>query len=301
MVYFLYDDRDGTGVPQNLRDKVIRKIAEYVGIPRVAGEPFERLTEAIYLMNSTDAVNNSIQEVQFTNGGNEIQLFPVFEPVQNQNHRLIFTGRSGSGKSTSVGHCLDQMTLDNGGKRIIIISFINEDPELDRPRYFNKRMIRPKRLHLSHRKGTDEYNELLSLTIDYFSDSIVIFDDVETCVNKELLNYIISLRDMMLEAGRHHGIDVLTISHDILAGHINKKVKAEATGVFMFPQYNQPHQTKEYLKKYVGLSEEQIIDCMDGDESRFVYINLIAPKYYVKAKSCKMLTIDWSLSKKKKK
>ena len=130
--------------------------------------------------------------------------------------------------------------------------------------------------------------EIYELEIEYFYNTIVVMDDVEKSTDKTFIKWVIALREQIFEAGRHHSIDIISVSHDLLGGNLNKTVKAECTGAFLFPQFNQPHQSKEYMRKYLGFDNNTIIEIMKLP-SRWVYISTNAPNYYISEKKIKML------------
>ena len=87
----------------------------------------------------------------------------------------------------------------------------------------------------------------------FFQDAIVVWDDVEKGIDKNIVKVLMNLRSMMFEIARHYNIHIIIVSHDLLGGNLNKTARTEVTGAFLFPQYNQPHQSRQYLSKYVGL------------------------------------------------
>ncbi len=210
----------------------------------------------------------------------EGSVFPYFNKIEEQNHRLFVTGKSGSGKSYTIGKVLDQLIstkpklseqdiADDTFIGVVIFSSVSTDPPLDRIR----RGLPPLRIDLSS-------PELFALTPADFKDCIVVFDDIEKYHNKKVVQFMLTFRANIFETGRHYNIDVISVSHLALSGVINNTVKSEATGVFLFPMYNQKHQSEEFLKKYVGLKEEEIQKIITLN-SRWVYVSMNAPTYVV--------------------
>ena len=111
---------------------------------------------------------------------------------------------------------------------------------------------------------------------------------MEKSTNKEVVKFLIQLRNMMLEVSRHYNTNIISVSHNMLVGNTNSSSKTEMTGIFLYPGHNQPHQTREFLKKYVGLSKVQIEEIMKL-RSRWVYVSSNSPNYYISQKICKLL------------
>lgn len=208
---------------------------------------------------------------------NEEEFLPYLDVIPNQNHRILVSGKSGCGKSTLIGKLLDQLMRTNP-KRIIIISTVSEDPELDR--YHGD--IIPLRLDIS------DSDAVVQLELDYFADSVLVFDDVEKTTKKEFKKWVMALRAEAFEAGRHKNIDIISISHDLLGGMENKTVKAECTAAILFPQFNQPHQTREFLRKYIGMDKNMMEHVMRLP-SRYVFINANSPCYIVSQKEVRII------------
>jgi len=198
--------------------------------------------------------------------------FPHLEDMDNQNHRIAVLGKSGSGKSHFTGHLVDRMNPD---KRFIVLSAVDEDAAYD--------PLGPIRLDIY---DPDTYE----LPIEEFNNSIVVFDDVENLADKAVNKAILRLRNMLLEKGRHHKIDVVSISHDALAGKDTKLVHAESTAAVMFPKYAQAHTMGTYLKKYIGLSADNVQKIKElGNHSRWIFVSNTAPTYVLHAHGAEIL------------
>jgi Cdc6-like AAA superfamily ATPase len=235
----------------------------------------------IYIAEDEKAVAEKKKKHAIVSEESGSEIFPFFEKVKEQNHRLMVTGSSGSGKSTLIGRLLDQMIKnkprpteeDIQNKRlpgqVVIFSAVHSDPPLDKPR----KGLDPIRIDL-------ENTELFDLTWEDFDESIVIFDDIEYYHDKKVNKKLLELRSSMFERSRHMNTDLISVSHLAMSGSVNKTVKSEMTGLFVFPQHTQAHQTKQMLKLYMGLNEAQILRIM-ALPSRFVYISNHSPHYVV--------------------
>ena len=254
-----------------------RKIADYILAPKSDGEGIkeQHKIRGIYL-EQRDSGGGGLKEVS-TGASERYTFFPYFSEQKRQNHRLLVSGRSGSGKSFLIGMILDQMKHLYPKHDIIIISFVEEDESLDRER--NGRA--PLRLNLQD-------SELFNITPAFFQDSITVWDDVERGTDKNVVKFLMNLRAMCFETARHYNNHIISVSHDLLGGSMNKTVRAESTGCVLFPAFNQRHQSETFLRKYVGLSKNQILEIMSLP-SRWVFISLLAPTYYITPEKVKLL------------
>lgn len=219
--------------------------------------------------------------------------FPYFAKRDDQIHRIAIVGKSGSGKSFTIGFVLDQLInnkpkpydedsyefIDNPTRgRIVIFSGVGDDAPLDRER----REQKPIRIDINS-------EGLLRMEPSNFQDCIVVFDDIEKLLNVKASKYILKLRAMMMEVSRHYKCDIITVSHNILGGQINAAVKNELTCLFLYPDYNQNHTSNEFLKKYAGFHKDTIATKIMNHASRWVFINLTTPNYVIHEKGIELL------------
>ena len=229
--------------------------------------------QIIYLHDNNDGV----KEIEF----DDLSIFPLFKfkEGEKQINRINIQGKSGSGKTTLVGKMLDTMLSKRHGnpdKEIVIISGIDSDDPLDKPRGPKGNKKLPERI--------DIYDpEFGDMTEKDFENCIVCFDDCENLTNKAVSRVVLNLRNALLEKGRHSNADVISISHNPLSGSITRFVHSEATAFVVFPAFAQVHQLNTYLKKYAGLSKQTIEKIINLGEtkSRWIYVNNLAPCYVI--------------------
>jgi hypothetical protein len=202
-----------------------------------------------------------------------------FDKNERQNNRIAILAKSGAGKSYFVGQLLDMLKSKKFGdpeRDICIISGVEEDESLDRPRGPKGAKTPPERVDLYSA-------EFAELTPDDFQDCVVCLDDIENLTNKVANKQVLNLRNAMLERGRHNNIDVISISHNALGGNLTRFVHSESTACVVFPRYSQVHQLSTYLKKYIGLNNDAIQKIVEIGEnkSRWVYISNLAPTYVI--------------------
>jgi len=237
-------------------------------------------------------LNNQIIYLHDDNSGEksiemeDINIFPLlkFKEGEKQNHRIAIFGKSGSGKSHLVGRMLDMLKSKKHGNQdrdIVIISGVEEDAALDKPRGKKGSKAEPERIDIY----SPEFSEM---TPDDFEDSVVVFDDIENLTNKNANKTVLALRNSMLERGRHKNIDIISISHNAIGGNLTRFVHSEATGFVIFPRYSQVHQLSTYLSKYAGLSKQAIekIINIGENQSRWIFVSNLAPMYVIYEHGC---------------
>jgi len=234
--------------------------------------------QIIYLHDTNDGV----KEIQFDD--DTLSVFPLFKFNKNEKqiNRISVYGRSGVGKSSLVGKILDSMKSKRFGepeRDICIISGIKEDEALDKPRGPKNNKQLPERVDLFD-PGFAE------MTPEDFEKCIVIYDDVEAMTNKAVSRAVLNLRNTMFETSRHFGTDIISISHNCIAGNLTRYANSESTGFFLFPGFSQHHHIQTYLKKYGGFSKEAIAKVVNIGEtrSRWTYCSNMSPTYVVHEK-----------------
>jgi len=193
------------------------------------------------------------------------QITPRFDMVE----RILICGQSGSGKSTIASNWI-QDYLSIKEKDVFLLSRVEEDKPLDD-------------IKLLQRVDLKQFSvvpEDMPLETEDFKDSIVILDDIDTITDKKILNNVISLRDDMLETGRHNNITMLCITHVLFQNKNSKKPLNEATGVILFPRSGSKYHIRRYLKEYCGLEEKTVNRIMNLN-SRYFYISRTYPNYVV--------------------
>ncbi len=128
-------------------------------------------------------------------------------------------------------------------KDVVIISGVDTDEALDKERGSKGNKKLPERI--------DMYDpSFAEMTEKDFENCVVIMDDIEHLSNKAISKLVLNLRNSLLEKGRHTNTDIISISHNALAGSITKFVHSESTSVVVFPAYSQHHQLTTFLKIY---------------------------------------------------
>ena len=198
------------------------------------------------------------------------KLFPL---PQKDSERIYVPAPSGSGKSTFIGMYLDEIRkMKNGkGRTIYIFSRVEKDEPLDR----HKKVVR---IPLE-----DDYFEKKPLLIEDFKNGILIFDDIDTILNKKLVKYLRNFRDDVLETGRHYGITTISTSHLIANFLATRTLINEANAIVLFPRGSSFSAISNFLDRYMGFNKSQI-KYISQLPTRWIYIWKEYPKYIIHEK-----------------
>lgn len=174
-----------------------------------------------------------------------------FQQIPNENASktskreiLYITGPSGSGKSTYTLNYLKQYKKKFKKNEIWLFSALTEDETIDK--------AKPKRIIIDDRLLTEP------IEIVEFTDSLVIFDDIDVIKNKEHRAAVYDILNAILETGRHHNISCVITNHLPTAGKDTRRVINECHSVTYFPQAGAAGQMKRLLQDYLGLDRDTL-------------------------------------------
>tara|TARA_R110002096_G_scaffold376374_1_gene570068 strand:- start:77 stop:910 length:834 start_codon:yes stop_codon:yes gene_type:complete len=220
-------------------------------------------TYKLYDDNFTETNPNKVEEIDIHDDTK--YFFPL---PQKHSERIYISAPSGAGKSTFIGKYLGELRKVKGKKRpIFIFSRVENDEPLD--------VYKPIRIPLD-RKIFDEE----PLKPEDFRDCILVFDDIDTLIDKPLLKYLQHFRDDLLECGRHYGITTISTTHQILNFAETRKLLNEATAIIIFPKATGNYQLRSFLERYMGFDKEQI-EHIKTLPSRWLYLSKEYPLYMI--------------------
>lgn len=191
---------------------------------------------------------------------------PVFTVEKNRekNRDIVYVcGKNGSGKSYYCSEYIEIYVKMYPDDRIILFTRLSEDTT------FNEKRIEDK----LHRIIVND--ELLEdkFELTDFEHSLVILDDIDSSKNSNALKkYLHTLRDDIIENGRHHKINMLITSHQITNYKDTRTVLDECSCLVLFPNMNIPYQIDRVLKTYYSMTNDQRRKIFDL-KSRWVAIN----------------------------
>ena len=216
-----------------------------------------------------------------TKGDTEIKITDgKLQPLPNRDiiEKVYISAPSGAGKSTYAGKWLGEFAKMFKEDDIYLFSSITKDKALDKHD--------PTRITLD--------NELLNDPIepDEIPNSLVIFDDVDTIRNNMMRRYMETLRDHILEVGRHFNIRMLITSHLLSNYTSTRRILNEATSVITFPKSGSgTFHIKNFLKTYCGFDQQQTKKFLNLP-SRWVAIYRSYPQYVIYEKGAYLPSND---------
>lgn len=119
--------------------------------------------------------------------------------------------------------------------------------------------------------------------IEQFKESIIVFDDIDTLLNKALVKYIRSFRDDILETGRHYNITIISTSHLIANFLATRTLINEANAIVLFPRGSSFYAVSNFLERYLGFTKEQI-RYVEKLPTRWIYFWKEYPKFAIHEK-----------------
>ena len=158
---------------------------------------------------------------------------------------LYISGQSGSGKSFFTHRYCDAYHKCFPDRQIYLFSAVNEDPSVDSIKNLH-------RIALTHDLVADELS-----AVD-FENSLVIFDDTDSLIDKKIKKCVSSIQASILTTGRHFKTSCIITSHVAAGGNETKLVLNESNSITLFPNSMSSRSLKYILESYLGLSKEQI-------------------------------------------
>jgi hypothetical protein len=237
-------------------------------------EPDDDILGKIYLEAKEIIKKSGETEVNLLSG--RFVPIPVKENRKEKNiakrqpSRLYCAGPSESGKSHFAAQYIREIM--NGHKKdIYMFSEIEEDEVLDK--------LGLKRIKL------DESLIDNPVQLDELKNSIAIFDDIDTILDKKLQNAVCNLRDRCLSKGSHFNISTICTNHAFCDHKATSTMLLEAKLVTFFPQAGGISGIKRFLKEYCGLDLKMIKRIL-ALPSRWVAFHKGFPQYCIYETGC---------------
>lgn len=174
------------------------------------------------------------------------------------------TGPSGSGKSTWCGKYGENYKKLWKKNPIVLFSRVGEDEALDH--------LDPERIRMDPSLVEEKYEPA------DLHDSLCIFDDTDTLRDKDVKDEVNSVKDDILETGRHNNVHTIVCSHLTNNYKETRRIMNEMHSFVIFPSCGSVYSYRYCLKKYVGLDKKDI-DKILKLKSRWVLVHCHYPKY----------------------
>lgn len=236
----LYDVLDEDTIRKHKKKMSVTELNKLKKGLKLNRAPLEEDLEKIYNITKEKYNDKCKKEFEIPDDG-------VINPLPNyeKSERLYIAGPTDSGKSYYVSKLLKQFIKIFPNKKIWLLSDVDNDETLDSI----KNVVRIK---------LDE--ELIDNPIapEELSDSIVVFDDIDSIQNPKLYKSIQALRDSLLRRGRHENISVISTSHLLTNYKETRIILNEVNAVTFFPKSGSSSAIQYLLTKYCGLDKKQI-------------------------------------------
>jgi hypothetical protein len=228
---------------------------------------------------SHEAKDKGLSEVELDDK-HKFQLIPFKEKERSC---LFISGESGAGKSRyALDYCKEYHKMYPKNP-IYLISYLEHDDTLDS----YDQIIR---LDMCDVELIDDINEI---DVDEsFSNSLVIFDDIDSIHNKKLKNAIYALLNKCLRIGRHFYTSIIYCGHELYANNDLKCIMNECNIIVFFPKFLNFKKMKYLLDVYFGLSKSQI-QRIRGIQSRSIAFIKGSPKLILSEREIYILQDDF--------
>ena len=154
------------------------------------------------------------------------------------------TGASGSGKSYWTKAYADEYHRMYPKREVYLISSLTDDPTIDKIK------------NLHRIKLNDDFLRE-AVTAEDFKDCMLIFDDTDCLINKNMKTKVEGILNSVLETGRHFNVEVIYTSHLACDGRATRRILNECKSITIFPSGLGGKSLRYLLDNYLGLDKEQ--------------------------------------------
>lgn len=240
-----------------------KSIAEIIDSENPNDDPNKK--KYLYLKKSNN--EDHIKEVKITSENKKLAPLMVRQGDNQNTNRIYLAGSTLSGKSYLASKLAQDYNLIFPKNKVVFVTALDSDENINKKNIKNFIKLR-----------IDE--SLLDDPIDLkeLHDKLVIFDDFEAFNDKAVVKKLEHLRNDCLNAGRHHGIDVIVCRQSLLEASKTKSLLNNAFQVIGFPKSASRYQFGEYLKRYLHLDNEMIKKILSVP-SRWCLVNCTSPLY----------------------
>ena len=181
----------------------------------------------------------------------------------DKTQRIFVVGPTECGKSTLTSFYLKQFRKVFPKRRVLVYSQLDRDPAYDK-----------------YKIERADIEDIPETTVDDLQDSLVIFDDLDTVPDPNLMAHISRLRNSCIQIGRHKGVYSIFCGHTIFDGRATGKMLRECSYVALFPQAGNKRHIHVYLADHAGLDKEQEKKVL-ALKSRWILVSSFAPIHII--------------------
>jgi hypothetical protein len=188
---------------------------------------------------------STFEELKLKSG----KIIPLPNEEPDEADHVYISGQTGAGKSSWIGNYLKDLKK----KDIFLFSTFDEDKELD--------FLNPTRISIDEDLIDDPIQK------EELTNSICIFDDIDTIRPEKLAVACRKLRDDLLQNGRKMNIKVISTSHQLMNYKMTRDLLNSSQKIVFFPEATSPMHVKRFLTTYIGLDKKSLA-YVNGIKSR---------------------------------
>lgn len=269
-----------------LDEKILNKIhkmknnKKFAKIRKMLKEEYENNSDSDFDSSDDEEYKDIIKNGKAILKDKQMTEFNIHEgsmkPTPNKETRqgVYVTGPSGSGKSTWIKNYAQSYKKIFPKNEVVLFSRLDEDESID--------IIKPTRIEISEDLLNDK------ITPADLANTLTIFDDTDTIRNNKILKEIDSLKDDILQTGRHENVNVVVVSHLMSNYKQSRIVLNECQAIVFFPKCGNAYAINYVLNKYYGIDKKKVNTIMNLP-SRWVYLYKNYPMFIIHDKGAFLL------------
>jgi len=219
----------------------------------------------------------------------EIPMSCIFNiiPSPDKDKRDVYynAGASGSGKSWIAKQIAENYIKMYPDRDIFVVSQLEYDETLDNMNLGKKKLIR---LDFSDWINTPP-------DINNFSNSMIIFDDIDAIPNKKIYEAVLNFIDQIAICGRKHSehqgnVSMMFLSHYLSNYKKTRLILNESNNLVLYPQATSSYQISYLLQNRIGMEKDEVKKLKKL--GRWTLIHTQYPQYILSSQYAEILHQD---------
>jgi hypothetical protein len=204
--------------------------------------------------------------------------------LDNQRDGIYVAGPSGAGKTYFASRYSQDYQREFPGNNIYLFSRKNRDPLFDED---VQGIIRvPLDRHFI--SSIQEKPGVNLDPLDRYHDSLLIFDDFESIIDKDIRKAVMDFKNSAFQLGRYRNISCISIQHKALGGAKSLVDICESNILVIFPKMNLGESIK-MLAKYCSYTKDQIEQIFTPEARKERVMVIIRPNVIITEKFIKVI------------